>query len=199
METVITIYEKMRLNKKGNFTNPELFTENGGHISRKQRKQYDYIRKNNASFQEYFLKFYTQPFDNFARLTFDKCNYIIRYENISHDYKEALKRAGVKDPKPLPMANKTSGKKQDLEEYYTKDIQRRALFIFGPFLKKYNYTFPKRWQNKQIPHTAYILFHVIGFIRKWKWRFKKNSERKSIKGSIYGDIQREKEKNNVIN
>ena len=37
MEIAVTVYEKMKTNAKGNFTNPDLFTENGGHLNKKQR------------------------------------------------------------------------------------------------------------------------------------------------------------------
>jgi hypothetical protein len=36
MEIVVSMYEKMRANAKGNFTNPTLFAENGGHITKKK-------------------------------------------------------------------------------------------------------------------------------------------------------------------
>ncbi|MDG1718264.1 MAG: hypothetical protein P8H17_00295 [Flavobacteriales bacterium] len=190
MEIAVTMYEKMKANAKGNFTNPNLFTENGGHISKKQRERFNFIHEKNASFQEYFIKFYNKPFDNFASITLDKCDYIIRYENITEDYKIALKKSGIKNPKDLPVENKTDGKKKDLSEYYTKDIQSLALFVFGPFLKKYDYGFPEHWTHTEIPLSARFLFYIGGIIRKWKWKLKKNSIRKSIKGSIYGDIQR---------
>ena len=190
MEIAVTIYEKMKANAKGNFTNPKLFTENGGHISKKQREQFNFIHDNNASFQEYFIKFFNKPFDNFASITLDKCDYIIRYENITEDYKTALKKAGIKNPRNLPVENKTDGKKKDLSHYYTKDIQSLALFVFGPFLKKYEYEFPEYFTHTKIPLSARFMFYIGGIIRKWKWKLNKNSSRKSIKGSIYGDIQR---------
>lgn len=190
MEIVVTVYEKMKANAKGNFTNPDLFTENGGHINKKQRERFNFIHNNNASFQEYFKKFFNKPFDNFARLTIDNCDYVIRYENISEEYKTALVKAGIKNPKELPVANKTSGKKEDLNEYYTEDIQNLALFVFGPFLEKYEYDIPRNWKFQKIPFSAYFLFHVGGIIRKWKWKLKKPSDRKSLEGTIYGDIQR---------
>ena len=190
MEIAITIYEKMKSNAKGNFTNPELFTENGGHITKEQRRKFKYIKNNNPTFQKYFLKFYKMPFDNFARLTLEKCDYVIRYENIQSDYLKALRMAGVKNPRPLPIANKTSGKKENNESYYTNEIRKRSLFVFGPFFKKYNYHFPKDWNNKNISHLSIILFNIIGFLKEWKWKLKKQSNRKSIKGSIYGDMQR---------
>ena len=103
MEIAVTVYEKMRTNVKGNFTNPKLFTENGGHINKKQRERFNFIHEKNASFQEYFKKFFNVPFDNYASITLDNCDFIIRYENITEDYKIALLKAGVKNPKDLPI------------------------------------------------------------------------------------------------
>jgi len=192
MEIAVTVYEKMKSNSKGNFTNPNLFTENGGHISKKQRKCFNFIKKNNATFQEYFVKFFNKPFDNFASITLDNCDYIIRYENITKDYITALKKAGIKNPKPLAVVNKTSGKKKDISEYYTEEIQNLSLFVFGPFLSKYNYEIPSNWKYKNIPFSSFFLFKIGGIVRKLKWKLKIHSNRKSIKGSIYGDMQREK-------
>lgn len=192
MEITVTVYEKMKSNSKGNFTNPDLFTENGGHISKKHRERFNFIQENNATFQEYFIKFFNKPLDNFTSITLDNCNYIIRYENIAEDYKTALIKAGVKNPKPLAVTNKTSGKKKDITEYYTEEVQRLALFVFGPFLSKYNYEFPDKWINKKVPFSAYFLFKIGEIARRLKWKIKKHSNRKSIKGSIYGDMQRKK-------
>jgi hypothetical protein len=190
MEIVVTVFEKMKSNAKGNFTNPELFAENGGHISKKQREQFNFIHDNNSSFQEYFIKFFNKPFNNLSSITLDKCDYVIRYENITEDYKTALKKVGIKNPEDLPIANKTDGKKKDLSEYYTKDIQSLSLFIFGPFLKKYEYQFPKDWTHTEIPLSARFLFYLGTVIQKWKIKLRKQSTKKSIDGSIYGDIQR---------
>ena len=62
MDIAVTIYEKMKANAKGNFTNPKLFTENGGHITKQQRKKFNYIHNNNASFQKYFKNFFSLSF-----------------------------------------------------------------------------------------------------------------------------------------
>ena len=47
MEIVTTMYEKMKENTKGNFTNPKLFIENGGHITVSHRKRFNFIRNEN--------------------------------------------------------------------------------------------------------------------------------------------------------
>ena len=79
MEIVATSYEKLKQNPKNMFENKKLFKENGGHINKRQRKKYNYIKQNQASFQDFFLKFYNTPYDNLASLAVDDCNYVIRY------------------------------------------------------------------------------------------------------------------------
>lgn len=194
METVVTAYLKMKENTKGIFTNPLLYKENGGHITINQRKKFKFIQKNEANFEEYFLKFYTKPYDNFSRFTIKYCDFIIRYENIQNDYILALTKAGVKNPRPLPFENKTNNKEKEIESYYTPKIKKRAISVFGPFFKKYKYSFPKEWGAVRISKINIIKFEILGFLRVvYQYWIKNQSKNRSIKGSIYGDIQRETE------
>ena len=193
MEIAITVFEKMKGNAKGNFTNPELFSENGGHITRQHRERFNYIKNNNSSFQQYFKKFHQKPYDNLSSLTIDNCDFVIRYENIAEDYLLALKKAGISNPKPLPVANKTAGKTNDMLAYYTEDIKEISISVFGPFLEKYNYSLPKEWGEVKIPLKSKIEFLILGVLRKINQKyFKRNTEKKDLEGSIYGDMQRDK-------
>ena len=193
MEIAITVYEKMKANAKGNFTNPELFSENGGHITKQQRQKFNYIKYNNSSFQQYFIKFHQKPYDNLSSLTIDDCDFVIKYETIAEDYLLALKKAGVSNPKPLPVANKTAGKRNDLLGYYTNDIKEISIAVFGPFLEKYNYSLPKEWGEVKIPLKSKLEFLILGVLRKINQKyFKKHTEKIGLEGTIYGDIQRDK-------
>ena len=192
MEIVVTSYFKMKTNAKGNYTNPELFKENGGHITKHQRLKYKYIKDNNATFQQYFLKFYINPYDNLFSITLDNCDFIIQYKNIAKDYILALEKAGISNIKPLPVANKTIGKEKELTFYYSSEVKERAVTVFGPFMKKYNLDFPTNWGNVKPPLISIIKFQVFGVIRKIIWGFKKQTQRNSITGTIYGDMQRKK-------
>ena len=127
MEIAVTVYEKMKVNAKGNFTNTQLFQKNGGHITDQQLERFKFIQDNKASFQEYFLQFFTKPHDTLASMTVNKCDFVIRYEHIAKDYITALKMAGVVSPFPLPVANKTSGKKKNAMDYYTEEIQNAKI------------------------------------------------------------------------
>ena len=77
--------------------------------------------------------------------------------------------------------------------YYTNDIKQQTISVFGPFLAKYNYSFPSEWGRVNVPYLSTLKFKTYGVLRKINEKyFKKHSKRKSIKGSIYGDMQRNK-------
>tara|TARA_B100001142_G_scaffold329115_1_gene391295 strand:+ start:9365 stop:10147 length:783 start_codon:yes stop_codon:yes gene_type:complete len=191
MEIAVTVYEKMRLNYKGNFTNKKLLKENGGYITNKQIERFNFIRNNNATFQEYFIKYHTRPYDNLSSITLDNCDFVIRHENIEKDYITALNRVGIHSPRPLPFANTTKGKNKNLSEYYTDEIKKRAINVFGPFMKKYEYSFPSEWGKIALPYSSILKFKFFGILKRINQiYFKKYSKKKSIKGSIYGDMQR---------
>ena len=195
MDIAITMFEKMKANTKGNFTNPALFLENGGHITKQQRVRFNFIHKNNASFQQYFLKFFNKPYDNLTSMTIDNCDFVIRYENIVEDYFSALKRAGIETPRPLPIANKTTGKKPDILDYYTDDIKEKSIAIFGPFIEKHNYSFPAEWKEVKIPLKNKIQFWILRILRKLNHKYlKKHSENFGLEGTIYGDMQRDQQR-----
>jgi hypothetical protein len=193
MEITVTMFEKMKANTKGNFTNSKLFTENGGHISSKQRKAFNFIQDNKATFEEYFIEFFQKPYDNLVSLTIDSFDYIIRYENISDNYMAALKKGGVLNIRPLPIANKTEGKKKDIFEYYTDNIKARTIFVFGPFLEKYGYSFPEGWGNVRPSIMSRMYFRILQILRRINQKYFKIYPKKfGLQGTIYGDMQRKK-------
>ena len=198
MHMVASQYVKMKNNVEGNFTNPSLFRENGGHITKRHRAKFNFIHENNASFQQFFLKFYNKPYDNLSSITLDKCDFVIRYENIEKDYFVVLNKLGIKDPTPLPVINKTIGKNEDLAFYYTEEIQKQAVSIFGPFMKVFGYNFPNTWKNVRVRLRDRIYFSVLRRARKINelW-IKRHSDRHSLPETMYGQMQRKSKKPSI--
>ena len=193
MEIVVSIYEKMLNNAGGNYTNKKLYKENGGHITKIQRRKFKYIHEKKANFQQFFLKFHTLPYDNLSSLTLNYCDYIIKYENLDKDYLTALKFCGIKNPTPLPVANKTIGKDASWEKYYLEEIRNHAVYVFGPFMQRYGYDFPKSWEQTKISFYSKILYKLISLLKNIKHTLIKRSNKQlSLEGTIYGDMQRNK-------
>ena len=189
MDIVISIYEKMKNDSKGNFTNPKLLTRNGGHITKKQEKQFLYIKNNKASFQEYFKKFYRLPYTSLLSMSKKDIDKIICFENLEHDYNELLNDLGVVTKNKILKVNQTKGK-HDFDYYYTEDIRKRAIQVFAPYMKDFGYQIPMGWGRKRIRTHIIIIYKAINYLKKTLYPFRSKIKRKSIKNSVYGTIQR---------
>ena len=171
MDTVITVYSKFANNHKGKYTDPQQWRKNGGYVKDKRLQLFSDIKNAQLTFQEYFLKYYKVPYDRWSRLDHEKFNYIIRYENIQNDFRAVLQKLNIEPVRDLPTLNKTEGK-QDYTNYYTPEIQKRAVFVFGPFMDKWGYSFPDDWHVKKTPLSSTILFSLLGIRRNLIWRQK---------------------------
>jgi len=131
----------------------------GNNKNKNNLRQYLFIRKTNADFSRFFKKFYAKYiYDDWKSKKFQSLDYIYHYENLQKDFKELLKKIGIKQKRPLPLFNKTPEKKQDIYSYYTEDIQPLAMIIFQPYMKKHGYKFPKDWKKPNILQKIFIGF-----------------------------------------
>ena len=93
------------------------------------------------------------------------------------------------------MPTKQRRKKGDISEYYTEEIKQEAISVFGPFLEKHNYPFPESWGDARVSKKSRLQFIVLGFLRRInQLYFKKKPRQLSLKGTIYGDMQRKDSK-----
>ena len=189
MDIVISFYEKMKNNSKGNFENLELLKKNGGHISNNQIKQFLYIKNSNASFQQYFKKFYKVPFSSLLSISKNDYDRILCFENLENDYRRLLEERGVKKSQRIKKLNQTKGKK-DFNFYYNNEIRSQAINVFAPYMKEFGYEFPKEWGVIRMPLKSKIIYRILIFIKKIIYPFRSKIKRKSIMESEYGKIQR---------
>lgn len=138
----------------------------------RDQERYNFIIKHNASFETYFLKFFTLPYSNWSIIHHKKMDHIIRFENLVEDYKKVFTELGLPVTRDLPQANKTPEKKKDFWSYYETDkAKRRAKFVFGPFMRYWGYTFPESWNTIKEPASAQFLYSALNIPRKLYWRF----------------------------
>lgn len=168
MDLVVSEYLKIKNNHKGRFTNPSEWRKNGGTLSDEQLRLYDEIVNQKLSFQDYFLKYFKLPYDNWSLLAHKKIDFIIRFENIRSDFAQALKKINIKPVRELPQVNKTA-EKENFLEFYTPQVRKRAVFVFGPFMKKWGYQFPDEWNITKPDFISMILFNLLAVVRKLYW------------------------------
>lgn len=131
-----------------------------------------YITDNNASFEQFFLKFFRFPFTNWSVLDHKKFDYIIHFENLVQEYRQVFTEVGLPITRDLPQSNKTPGRSKDFWSYYESDkAKRRAKFVYGPFMRYWGYQFPESWNHIKEPWYAQTLFTLINIPSKIYWKY----------------------------
>jgi len=169
MDLVVSEYLKIKNNHKKRYTTPSEWRRNGGTLSDESLRLYEEITNNNLSFQEYFKKYFKLPYDNWSSVAHKKFDFIIRFETLGRDFNQVLKKLNVEPKRDLPQINKTSAK-EEFSKYYTPEIRAKAVFIFGPFMKRWGYSFPDEWNVKKPGAVSLILFELVGAVRQVYWR-----------------------------
>lgn len=172
LDIVVTRYFKRKTDHQGFFTNSIHWKEFGGHITQKARREFNFIKNNNATFAEYFKKFYKLPFDNYCNPSPNQFDFIIRYENLQEDFSKLLKILGIRQIRDLPIINKTEGKSNQYLDYYLPEIINKAIWVFAPSMKEWGYTFPEHWEGIKGYRSSQFIFLLLKkrkyFIRQYK-------------------------------
>lgn len=177
LDQAVSLYYRLRTNHKGTYNNSKSLRKNAGDVTNTDMKKFDYIRKTDSDFSTYFKKFYDLkyfyrfPYDNPSRLSHRAFGFIMRFENLQNDFTKVLKLIGVEQKRPLPLANKTSEKRDDCLSCYTPEIYDQAKRVFGPFMKRWGYDFPPEWGDTTLPWLTQAHFHILGSIRYFYWRY----------------------------
>jgi hypothetical protein len=138
----------------------------------------DFAQNSNSNYPAYLKQFYKFPYDNWSCLAHKQFDYVIRFENLQSDFQTVLGKIGLEQKRPLPVVNATNQKKHYLT-YYSPEIYVYAKYVFGPFMKRWDYAFPAEWGDSSVPFLAEVLFSIFRLFRKIYWRYFHNS------GSIY--------------
>ena len=99
-------------------------------------------------------------------------DFVVRFESLSDDFAEAIRRIGLTPKRKLPARNVTGGRSRSLDDYYTSDAaRRRAAWVFGPYMREWNYDFPESWGDVSVPAWSEAEQRVLRFYRGLYWRF----------------------------
>ena len=132
-------------------------------------KSFEFIRKYDADFSTYFLKFYRFPYDNWSALSHHQFDYVIRFEKLEEGFSQVLKMIGVEQIRPLPIIHRTGERQRDFHLYYKPETVQRAKHVFGPFMKKWGYEFPPEWGADSVSWMSRFQFSVLGLFRRFYW------------------------------
>ncbi|MEO0578888.1 MAG: hypothetical protein AAFZ58_09380, partial [Pseudomonadota bacterium] len=146
---------------KGQYTNPAMLIENGGHITADHLREFNFIRDNNADFSAFFAKFRAKLYNNWFLVGDQHLDYVIRFENLQDGFSEVLSRLDIEQEEPIPHVNRTKGKEQSFEDFFAPDVHAMVAASYGPFMQKWGYSFPESWGDVRIPTWSQVQFQAL--------------------------------------
>jgi hypothetical protein len=157
LDVVVSQYFKLKNDHKGAFSKPE--SAHDFLVDYSDLKKYQFIQKYDASFADFFCKYFRRPYGDLIDYSADRLDIVIRYEYLQDDFARLLQKFGLDQIRPIPSSNKTQGKKGHWQSYYTPEIIGQAKRVFGPYMKRWGYTFPDEWGS-----------HQVHWVDEWKYR-----------------------------
>lgn len=171
LDDVLSIYTKYKKDHKNWYTNPEKVQRLKPWTRFVDKTSREFIVNENIDFETYFLKFYRIPYNNWSELSHHKFDFIIRFENLSQDFTKALRMMGIKPKRELPWINKSLGRDSKFSKYYTSpQLTDRAKRVFGPFMNKWGYDFPKEWGPYTLSRYHRAEFAFYNIFRRFYWK-----------------------------
>jgi len=170
LDSLISYYFKLKSNHNCDFTSRDRLKRNGGWVTEKMIRHFEYIQKNNASFEAFLTKFYLYPYVNWSVLDHKNFDFIIRYENLQEDFFKCLSLLGLEQVRLLPSLNKTRKDQKNITELYESGSHSRTVWIVGPMMMYWGYELPKGWGKENLPLSSTVAFQVMGLIKTFYWR-----------------------------
>lgn len=158
-------YRATGTNRRGERPRRRTFRE------RSDNRKYEFVRRRDAEFSEFFLRYHWLPYDNWSRLSHADLDFVIRFENLQEDFAEALDLIGLPMTRPLPVINKTAGKSSDYLRYYTPATVARAKRVYGPYMRRWGYEFPPEWGQVRGPHWEDMVYDLLALPRSVYWKY----------------------------
>ena len=169
MDKILSLYFKYKTNHR-RYDDPETYRRDNALIAWLLMSQFRFVNRNNASFSDFFRRFYRLPYDDWSSLDHEKMDFVIRFENLSEDFETVLYRIGLTPVRPLPVVNKTANRSKDFWSYYDPEIRGRAEWVFGPYFCRWRYEFPEDWETKGY-RSAELMFQFTNIFRNFYWRY----------------------------
>lgn len=146
LDDAVSRYYKLKTDHKQRFSDP-------GHHQRRRRplnnlldrRMYEYLRRTDADFSSFFLRFYMLPYDTWASLSHSSFDFVLRFEHLVDDFDAVLRRIGIEPVRPLPHVNVTDQRARHHADYYSPVAIRRARRVMGPYMERWGYQFPEGW------------------------------------------------------
>ena len=80
--------------------------------------------------------------------------------------REKMAELGISQQRPLPVVNKTEGRRPEWQSYYTSDSIKTAKRLFCPFMNEWGYEFPESWGPAVFSPGRMLMYRFQNLLRK---------------------------------
>ena len=169
LDDAVSHYFKLKTDHRERYTNRKK-VRNGKRLAEYfDAFLFHYIQKSDVDFPTYFRKFYVIPYNTWSTTSIKRYDYIMRFENLQDDFAAVLKLLGIDPIRPLPQRNVTGERKKEFWMYYTPEIIPRARRIFGPFMRQWQYEFPREWGEQPVSFWNQVEYEFFTLFRRVYW------------------------------
>jgi hypothetical protein len=142
LDEVVSRYFKLKTDHNHAFSDPrsvEALTADYADL-----EKYRFVT-NGGTFEQYVRRYHRRPFTGMIDLSAGPLDHLIRYESLQAGFCELLHKLGLEQVRPLPLVNKTAGRRPDWQSYYPPSLIQQVKASFGPFMQSWGYRFPAGW------------------------------------------------------
>ena len=130
-----------------------------------------FVRRTDADFATFFLRYYVLPYDTWASLSHHRFDFVMRFETLAEDFERVLRLLGLELKRPLPVANPTASREVDYPSYYLPQIRGRARRVLGPYMARWGYRFPTTWGLRGPTRLDWLGYQIYSFFARTYWRY----------------------------
>ena len=171
LDSTVSLYFKYLTDHKHKFTDPKRLQRVRGLGPYLSLRTFHFVKQEQPDFGTFFKKYYRVPYNNWSWLSHKNFDFVIRFERLEEDFAEAMRRIGVEPKRPLPQVNNTTKKNRDYISHYTLDTIAHAKWVFGPFMKRWDYEFPDEWGESNINRWDQLQFDFLNIFRILYWKY----------------------------
>lgn len=171
VDDAVSRYFKFLTDHKGRYTDPSRRSRHKPILNRiLDQSAFRFVRAGRTDFPSFLRRYHPLPFDTWASLSHHRFDYVMRFERLSDDFAEALRRIGIEPERPLPVANETAARDRDFTTYYDEVSRRHARRVFGPYMRRWGYSFPIEWGLEPPSRWHELQYAAVSSVAGVYWR-----------------------------